>query len=130
MPCQNNNLWREIQLLKQKVKDQNITRQCAIKKGTKKIKFGLKSIVMSLDPEFQNVQIYKKLMTEASTTKKGKLVEGFWTRELFRCMKDLNYGGLALWHKPYDGYSPEDQQTRNAFRDFIMNDPIMRRVLA
>ena len=36
---------------------------------------------------------------------------------------DLNYGGLASWHKPYDGYSPEDQQTRNAFRDFIMNDP-------
>ena len=99
------------------------------KKGNQEDKkFGLKSIVMSLDPEFH--QIYKKLMTEASTTKKGKLVEGFWTRELFRCMKDLNYGGLALWHKRYDGYSPEDQQTRNAFRDFIMNDPIMRRVLA
>lgn len=75
------------------------------------------------------VNVYQKLITDA---RKGRDIrgDGWYTRELFRTMKDLDYGNIKSWHKMFDGYSPQNKQDRDAFRLFINSDPIMLRVLA
>ena len=129
MPCDNMNLKRELSIITKEAKRQGLWR-VGRKNGehsvNKKSKYGLKFLVHTVDLEMPGKNVYKKLVTDASAGK----TEGYYTRELFRTMKDIDYGNIKSWHVMFDGYSPQDHQIRQKFRDFITTDPIMKRVLA
>jgi hypothetical protein len=129
MPCVNPNLKRELSAITKQAKSQGlwgIGRKNGKRSGSGKPKFGLKDLVRTVDLEMPGKNVYKKLITDA--TSGG--TDGYFTRELFRTMKDIDYGSIKSWHKMFDGYSPEDNETRKQFRTFIMTNPIMKRVLA
>tara|TARA_B110001450_G_scaffold79537_1_gene75426 strand:- start:1845 stop:2318 length:474 start_codon:yes stop_codon:yes gene_type:complete len=157
MPCANPNLKRELSAITKQAKRQGlwkIGRKNGKRSGGGKSKFGLKDLVRTVDLEMPGKNVYKKLITDAAAGK----TEGFYpfpaayvlrpalsrislsanllirrggdTRELFRTMKDIDYGNIKSWHMMFDGYSPPDDETRKQFRTFIMTDPIVKRVLA
>lgn len=129
MPCANLNLKRELSAIIKQAKRQGlwrIGRKNGKRSGGGKSKYGLKDLVRTVDLEMPGKNVYKKLITNAAAGK----TEGFYTRELFRTMKDIDYGNIKSWHMMFDGYSPPDDETRKQFRGFIMTDPIMKRVLA
>ena len=128
--CQNANLARELTQLVARAKRMGVYK-VGRKNGLRKSgrnKVSLKHLVQSLVPEMPDVDVYRKLIVDARKGKDAK-GDGWYTRELFRTMKDLDYGAINTWHKMFDGYSPEDDHVRDQFRAFIKTDPIMMRVL-
>lgn len=129
--CRNENLKRELSKLIALAKSRGVYK-IGRKNGKRtggRNKFSLKALVETQARETPYVDIYDKLITHARKGKDAK-GDGWYTRELFRTMKDIDYGNIKDWHKMFDGYSPPGQQDRDAFRSFLNSDPIMRRVLA
>jgi hypothetical protein len=130
MPCHNLNLDREIKKLRKCAKSQGLWR-IGRKKNTrpkeqKKHNFSLKDTIWSLHGEMPGKNVYKKLITDATSGDS----EGYYTRELFRLMKDVGCPELDSWHCMFDGYSAEDPVKRQAFFHFLQTNEIMKRVLA
>lgn len=129
--CRNKHLKRELSTLTALAKSRGVYK-IGRKNGKRAggpTKVSLKNLMTAQDQEMPGVNVYQKLITDA---RKGQNIkgDGWYTRELFRTMKDLDYGNIKCWHKMFDGYSPQNKRARDAFRLFIRSDPIMLRVLA
>ena len=129
--CKNKNLKRELSALTALAKSTGVYKvgRNNGKRAGGPNKVSLRQLITAQDMEMPAVNVYRKLITDARKGKDTK-GDGWYTRELFRTMKDPDYGNIKSWHKMFDGYSPKDKQARDAFRSFIRSDPIMLRVLA
>jgi hypothetical protein len=113
--CRNKNLKRELSTLTALAKSKGvykIGRKNGKRTGSPN-KVSLKDLINAQDREMPGVNVYQKLITDAH---KGRDIrgDGWYTRELFRTMKDLDYGNIKSWHKMFDGYSPQNKQDRDA----------------
>ena len=95
--------------------------------SSKKWEKGLEKFILdSFENDAKKNLIHKRLIVNSE--KSGR--KGYVTREIFRLMKDLNlYYDFKKWHNWNDGYYPKTISNRETFKNFLINNPIMKSIL-
>jgi hypothetical protein len=84
-----------------------------------------KFILDSFENDSRKFFIHKSLIIDSTQGKK----RGYILRELFRLFKDLDLYNIKSWHYWNDGYYPETVTGCEEFKNFLLNNSIMKSIL-